>query len=336
MPKPMNDDLFQGSTMTFGEHLEELRTVLVRAMLGLLIGCLIGFSVANPLVRTLEKPLSQALKKHYQIQAEKLKQARLSGDVTAETTAMIQEYSLVPDTVYVDRHWLNQMVTGAASSASTSPATSTNPAAGPRLVEMPIWRAAAGKTQSFGMTEPFMIWVKAAMIAGIVISSPWIFFQAWSFVAVGLYPHERNYIYLFLPLSLGLFLAGTLLAFFFAMSPVLDFLLQFNRQLEIDPFPRVSEWMSFVLLLPLGFGISFQLPLVMLFLERIGVFTATQYVSQWRIAVLAIFVIAMILTPSPDPYSMLLMAVPLTALYFGGVALCRWLPSRAKRVSAET
>jgi len=89
--------------------------------------------------------------------------------------------------------------------------------------------------------------------------------------------------------------------------------------------PRISEWISFVLLLPLGFGISFQLPLVMLMLERIGVFTIESYLSSWRIAVLIIFVIAMFLTPA-DPISMLLMAVPLTVLFFGGVALCRWLP----------
>jgi sec-independent protein translocase protein TatC len=79
------------------------------------------------------------------------------------------------------------------------------------------------------------------------------------------------------------------------------------------------------MMLPLGFGISFQLPLVMLFLNRIGIFTLEAYLSRWRIAVLVIFVLAMFLTPA-DPISMLLLAVPLTILYFGGVALCKWLP----------
>jgi sec-independent protein translocase protein TatC len=80
-----------------------------------------------------------------------------------------------------------------------------------------------------------------------------------------------------------------------------------------------------VLLLPLAFGISFQLPLVMLFLQRIGLFTVEQYIEKWRIAILVIFVISMLLTPA-DPISMLLMAIPLTGLYFGGVAMCRWMP----------
>jgi sec-independent protein translocase protein TatC len=170
-----------------------------------------------------------------------------------------------------------------------------------------------------------MIWIKAAVITGVVFSSPWIFWQIWLFVAAGLYPHERKYVWVFLPFSLILFLAGAATAFFFVFRPVLEFLFTFNRAMNIDPDPRISEWLGFVLFLPIGFGISFQLPLVMLFLHRIGIFTVEAYLSKWRIAVLVIFVLAMFLTPA-DPVSMLLMAVPLTALYFGGIALCQWMP----------
>jgi sec-independent protein translocase protein TatC len=106
---------------------------------------------------------------------------------------------------------------------------------------------------------------------------------------------------------------------------VLNFLFTFNKAMNIDPDPRISEWLGFVLLLPVGVGISFQLPLVMLFLHRIGIFTVQNYLQKWRIAVLVIFVLAMLLTPA-DPVSMLLMAVPLTALYFGGIGLCQWMP----------
>jgi sec-independent protein translocase protein TatC len=97
--------------------------------------------------------------------------------------------------------------------------------------------------------------------------------------------------------------------------------------MNIDPDPRISEWMSFVLMLPLGFGISFQLPLVMLLLHRIGVMTVASYLDKWRIAVLVIAVLSMLLTPA-DPVSMLMMAVPLTGLYFLGIALCQWMPRR--------
>ena len=143
---------------------------------------------------------------------------------------------------------------------------------------------------SFSGQEPFMIWIKAAFVTGAVIASPVVFYFLWSFVAAGLYPHEKRYVHMFLPFSLGLFLAGAALAFFFVFPPVLDFFFSFNKSLGIDPEPRISEWLSFVLLMPLGFGVSFQLPLVMLFLERIGIFDVQVYLSKWRIAVLVMAV----------------------------------------------
>ncbi len=179
--------------------------------------------------------------------------------------------------------------------------------------------------KSLNAHEMFMVYVKAAIIVGLVIASPWVFLQIWNFVAAGLYPHERRYVYVFLPISIVLFLSGVFLAFFFVFQPVLQFLLMFNRWMEVDPDIRISEWFGFALMLPVGFGIAFQLPMAMLFMERIGVFQVSDYLAKWRIAVLVIFFASMMLTPA-DPYSMLLMAVPLTILYFGGVVLCRYLP----------
>ena len=103
------------------------------------------------------------------------------------------------------------------------------------------------------------------------------------------------------------------------------FLFAFNASMGIDPQPRIGEWLTFVMILPLGFGIAFQLPLVMLFLNRIGLFEVESYMAKWRLAVLVIFVVAMFLTPA-DPISMMLLAAPLTIRYFGGIGLCRWMP----------
>ena len=199
------------------------------------------------------------------------------------------------------------------------------------LVELVTWKRLDVSVQSLSVSEGFMIWVKAALISGFVLASPWIFYQIWEFVAAGLYPHEKHFIHIFLPFSLLLFLAGAALAFFFVFEPVLEFLFSFNRKMNIEAMPRISEWLSFVLFLPVGFGISFQLPLVMLFLERIGILSLSSYISKWRVSILAIFVIAMVLTPA-DPISMLLMAVPLTFLYFGGILLCRYMPRRTSPI----
>jgi sec-independent protein translocase protein TatC len=205
-------------------------------------------------------------------------------------------------------------------------------AGGPQLenmVPVTFWRPVVDdprvRITSLNPSEMFMIWMKAAILISLVVASPWVFYQIWTFVAAGLYPHERRYIHIYLPFSIALFLSGVALCFFFVFEPVLNFLFTFNKWMNVDPDMRISEWFGFAIFLPLGFGIAFQLPLVMLFLERIGVFSVKMYLSKWRISVLVIFVISMILTPA-DPYSMLLMAIPLTLLYFGGALMCKLLP----------
>ncbi|MEP3478274.1 MAG: twin-arginine translocase subunit TatC [Fuerstiella sp.] len=173
--------------------------------------------------------------------------------------------------------------------------------------------------------EAFMTYIKVSVVAGFVIASPWIFFQVWQFVAAGLFPHERKHVYRFLPMSLGLFFIGAIFCFQFVFPIVLDFLIGFNKWLGVVLRPRLSEYISFALLLPVMFGISFQLPLVMLLIERIGIITVEGFIKNWRMAVLIIAVASMLLTPS-DPSSMLLMMFPLIILYFGGIMLCKIKP----------
>jgi sec-independent protein translocase protein TatC len=195
-----------------------------------------------------------------------------------------------------------------------------------RLKPVRLWRKVSTKVETLNIQEGFMIWLKAALITGLVVGSPGIFWHIWHFVAAGLYPHERRYVYVFLPLSLGLFLAGVSLAFFVIFGLVIEFLLNANSSLGTDLSPRLNEYVSFALILPLGFGIAFQLPLVMVFLNRIGMFTTTTYLKQWKIAVLVIAFLSMVLTPGGDIYSMAGMGLPLILLYFLGIALCKYLP----------
>ena len=154
-----------------------------------------------------------------------------------------------------------------------------------------------------------------------MLASPWVFYQGWAFVAAGLYRHERHYVKKFLPISLGLFLAGVFLCFGFVLPITLGFLLEFNVWLGVAPTLRLSEWMSFATILPLVFGIAFQTPLVMLFLERIGVFTADDFRAKRKIAILIITIAAAVLTPGQDPFSMTLLAVPMILLYELGILL---------------
>lgn len=186
-------------------------------------------------------------------------------------------------------------------------------------------RPSSAGLNSHKTEEGFMIWIKAGLMIGAVIASPMIFYNLWGFVAAGLYAHERQYVYIYLPFSVVLFASGVCLAFFVVLYYVLNFLLTFNAGMNVDIQPRLSYYMNFVLLLPLGFGVAFQLPLVMLFLERLGMFTVQSYISSWRIAILIICVASMILTPA-DVTSMVALAIPLIFLYFMGILMCKYIP----------
>lgn len=193
------------------------------------------------------------------------------------------------------------------------------------LVQVEIWQDITRGTQALSPHEVFMVWIKAAIITGLILAGPFVFHQLWLFVAAGLYPHEQKYVYYYLPISIGLFVFGVCLAFFFVFDPVLKFLFSFNASMGIAPQLRIGEWLTFVMFLPLGFGIAFQLPLVMLFTNRIGVVSIDLYKNNWRLAVMIISVLSMLLTPA-DPISMIMLGGPLTLLYFLGIMLCKWMP----------
>jgi sec-independent protein translocase protein TatC len=341
MVEPREDDLFRESTMTFGQHLEELRKCLIKSSFGLLIGFLVGLLVGEYVAQFIQRPLTAALKRYYQgesetqLQAENEKfgpEAGASPWTSEQIRERVEDKNLLAEKRYVDSAQLLQELQKVYPELSKAGVPSIEPGKG-KLIQLDVFHNVDDdprlRSKSLGAAEPFSVYVKASLLVGVILASPWIFYQIWHFVAAGLYPHERRYVHTYLPVSLGLFLAGATLAFFTVFQPVLNFLFSFNRSLGIDPEPRINEWLSFVLVLPLGFGIGFQLPLVMLFLERIGVVTVRTYLAQWRIAVLVVFVLSAILTP-PDPYSMLLMACPLTLLYFGGVLLCKLLPRHQK------
>jgi sec-independent protein translocase protein TatC len=305
-------------------------------MVGFILGLIFGISM----VHLIQTPLHRALKEYYQRQTEEetaseLEAAGTSGEKSAIAAGEFREFlaknNLLAEDVYVDP----VAVAHAMSAQGHQPGPAIKPFSKmgrADLIKISLFRETEKDRRlepiSLGQTEGFSTYIKASLIFGAVISAPWVFYQLWSFVASGLYRHERYYVRVYLPFSVLLFLAGASLAFCFVFQPVLRFLLNFNGMLGINPNPRITDWLNFVLLVPLCFGISFQLPLVMLFLERIGVFTVKAYFSKWRIAVLAIALLSAMLAPSPDPWSMSLLAVPLTFLYFGGIYLCKYMPRR--------
>jgi sec-independent protein translocase protein TatC len=332
------DDLFDNSTMTFGSHLDELRVTLFRALIGLMIGFLVGLGVAKYVVMYIESPLRNALETYYiNKDIGELEAASDNKKIDDATKAFITDNKLISEEFLIEHDEVKRFekAVGEPPKKLDELLDEQLPFPGTSFIKVRIFRPVETRITALNAQEAFMIWLKAAFVTGLVLSSPYMFYHLWNFIAAGLYPHERRYVHIYLPFSILLFMAGASMAFLFVFKPVLDFLFTFNQMMNIDPDPRISEWVGFVLFLPIGFGVAFQLPLVMLFVNRIGVLTVETMVEKWRIAILAIFVLAMVLTPA-DPVSMMMLAVPLTLLYFLGILLCKWMPRGRNPFNEET
>ena len=342
------DDLFEKSSMTFGEHLEELRIALVKSSIWLGLGMILGLMLATQVVTYMQGPLEKSLENFYKKKSLREIAETTGTPVPADLEAWMKDNKVVSQYVWIDPRRLSFPPPTAVADPATAvgEAPETAPNANPlvaqymadadsegtpdpsKMIKLRMFVGVKASTEALGLQEPFMIWLKAAFVVAAVVASPGIFYHLWQFISSGLYPHERRYVYFFLPTSLILFWSGACLAFFVIFQLVIDFLLDFNASMGIGASPRLTDYMSFALFLPLGFGVAFQLPLAMLVLERLGIFSYETYLSQWRIAVLAIAFISMILTPA-DMVSMIGMGVPLVALYFLGIAMCKYLPRAA-------
>ena len=342
------DDLFEKSSMTFGEHLEELRIALVKSSIWLGLGMILGLMLATQVVTYMQGPLEKSLENFYKKKSLREIAETTGTPVPADLEAWMKDNKVVSQYVWIDPRRLSfpppTAVADPATAVGEAPETAPNDSPivaqymadadseglpdPSKMIKLRMFVGVKASTEALGLQEPFMIWLKAAFVVAAVVASPGIFYHLWQFISSGLYPHERRYVYFFLPTSLILFWSGACLAFFVIFQLVIDFLLDFNANMGIGASPRLTDYMSFALLLPLGFGVAFQLPLAMLVLERLGIFSYETYLSQWRIAVLAIAFISMILTPA-DMVSMIGMGVPLVALYFLGIAMCKYLPRAA-------
>ncbi len=160
----------------------------------------------------------------------------------------------------------------------------------------------------------FFFYFKLALVCGAVLASPVIFLQIWRFVSPGLYHHEKRIVIPFTIISTLCFVAGAAFGYFVAFPPVFHFLLGYSSAF-LEPMPAVDEYFSLALRLFLAFGLIFELPVFMVFLGKIGVVDKPFLVKHRKYAVLAAFVVAAILTPTPDVVNQLLMVGPLILLY---------------------
>jgi sec-independent protein translocase protein TatC len=322
-----SEDLFAHTRMSLGDHIEELRRHMILALIGFFIGMVLGFFVSKPIVEQINAPVEQALMRMYNNRMERARQKYLEKDPTVMGADAPKQVR-----VKVMPAALAKMLNLPAEGLSDEPQEmemTINP------VEVYLSMAQANavigrppKLSALSVTEVFMVYLKVAMYTGIVIASPWIFYQMWMFVAAGLYPHERRYVHQYIPMSLGLFLLGVALCWFIVLPYGIDYLLSWNEYMGVEPELRLNDWLGFAIMMPVIFGAAFQTPLVMFFLERIGIVDVTFYTKHRRIALFVLLLAAGLLSVAPDLGSMLMLGMPMVALYEIGILMCKYMPRR--------
>jgi sec-independent protein translocase protein TatC len=174
----------------------------------------------------------------------------------------------------------------------------------------------------------FTAYFKVSLIAGLIVALPYIFWQLWSFVSPGLYKRERLMILPIVIASTVLFLLGAIFCFYVMLPVSLNFLINFSGGL-ITPIITVSSYVSFISMLILGFGLGFQLPIVAYVLGKFGIVSARGLSKARRYAIVVLLFLAAFLTPTPDAFTMMVMFVPLYALYEVSILIV-WLTGKKK------
>jgi len=179
--------------------------------------------------------------------------------------------------------------------------------------------------------DPLNFNLQVALLGGAILASPFILYQVWLFIAPGLYQKEKRFVVPFMSATVALFLTGASFGYFYVLPGALRILiLDFGK--NFNPVVTIEEYTGFFLSIILGLGVSFELPILIFFLALFGIVSPKFLWKNIKYAILAVFLVAAIICPSPDPWTMCIYALPMLALYIVGIGVAWWVhPSRRKK-----
>lgn len=322
------EDYFESTRMSFGDHIEDLRRHLLRAIAGFCVALVIAFPLAGFVMNFIKAPIEAKLREFYQARLErKLKEVKEEGKY--QDKLQPQRRMLRLSRADLARAMGAKLPDDQKDKAEFVEVTVIEQ---PNPEDLPMIRRLADFAStgliSLSVQEVLMVWLQVAIMTGLVIGSPWIFIQIWAFIAAGLYPHEKRLVNVYLPFAVTLFAVGIVFCYWVVIPRAIDALLFFNDWFDVTPQIRLSEWLSFAIWVPVVFGISFETPLVMMMLDRLGIGSVATYRQFRKYAYFGMAVAAGVLTPTADAVTMLYLLVPMFLLYEAGIWICRFWPGR--------
>ncbi len=300
--------------MSLGDHLEELRARLILAILGLVVGVAVSLIFGTQILHILEWPYNKAMRDRAET---RLKAAAPQRET--ETLGLVNAFfRTLTDRLASDPNAPRDLDPNRVAFLKDVSAQAVKEwVRGPHVASSD----GLGSLISLAPAEAFMAYMKIAMIAGLILTCPWVFYQLWMFVAAGLYPKERQYVYKAVPFSAALFVIGALFFLFGIAYVTLKFFLMFGDTVDVASQWTLQKYVSFVTLLMLVFGLAFQTPIAVFVLVRTGLVAIKTLRTYRKYVLLGLAVVSAIATPSPDPLSMLALLIPLYGLYEVGIIL---------------
>ena len=171
--------------------------------------------------------------------------------------------------------------------------------------------------------------LKISLIVGIFVASPFVLYQVWAFIAPGLYKHERRYVGPFMVSTVGLFVAGGFFAYKMVYPAALDFLVDYSKQFA--PMITINEYFDLFMTIILGLGAVFEMPILVFFLAMFGIVSAGWMWRNLRYSILAIFIIAAVITPKTDIMNMCLFAAPMIVLYLVSIGVAYFVHPKQRK-----
>jgi sec-independent protein translocase protein TatC len=322
-------DPIVNSTMSLGDHLEELRARMILAILGLTVGTIVCLAFGSRIIRFIEQPYFTVL--HSRAKDSKVAQSepesvqfikRLSGNLLQALASDPNAPVVDPNLVAFVQRVYNDTVQAWSSDPNVATGTSMNP------------NRYGFRLQTLAPADAFVAYVKIGLISGLIVSSPWVFYQIWMFVAAGLYAHERRYVKSAVPFSVALFVTGALF-FLFLVAPIsLRFFLKFGDFINVQANWTFQKYVSFVTLLMLIFGVAFQTPIAILILNKTGLVSIESLRKSRKYVLVGVFIVGAMATP-PDVVSQITLALPLYALFELGIVLSQLAGRRKKPENDE-
>jgi sec-independent protein translocase protein TatC len=191
------------------------------------------------------------------------------------------------------------------------------------IIKLLLIPAGVQKLLAISPTENFTTYFRVALFSGFAFSMPVVLYEIYAYIDPALHPNERRFALTLGPFVLALFIAGMLFCYFVLLPNALKFLLNFGSEV-IDNQLRASEYLSFVTLFIVGMGIVFEMPVIIYALIRLGVVQRSWLTKRRRYVFLIVFIIAAVITPTPDPFNQTIVAIPMYLLFELGLLLGRF------------